>query len=142
MADTDSATIDFNTIDRIANHVLRFVCIDTDHFVIDTLLRKPWITEWSLLTKDTLLSILDSEEDKMWRVFPNPVADKLGTVYKGSCQRIYAEIIATDGRIMKSTFSQVNSFDINIVLLQPGVYFIQLDAGNQRYLSKIVKLDR
>lgn len=72
----DSFTIDFSLLNHSSNHVLKFVCTDMDTHIIDTTLRRPWITQWNLLTQDSTVGIPVLDE-KNFSISPNPAKSEV-----------------------------------------------------------------
>ena len=68
----DSLTLNFSQLSNSVNHVLKFVCTDIDGHIIDTMLRRPWITSWNLLTKDTTVGLAAISPSEIFSITPNP----------------------------------------------------------------------
>ncbi|MES2620902.1 MAG: M64 family metallopeptidase [Bacteroidota bacterium] len=136
----DSIEVDFNYIDRSSNHKLRFICTDIDPFILDTSLRRPWVTEWNLLTKDTFLTFLNNEKENGGiSIFPNPAMDRLTIISTVRPSYFSVTIMSPEGKIMLHEFSKSNIIELNISTFSPGIYFIQTTTKNQKNLNKIVK---
>ncbi len=123
-AGVDSLNINFDLLSNSQNHILKFVCTDTDPHIIDTLLRRPWVTEWNLLTKDTTVSVSEISEDAVWSLFPNPASDYLFVTVGSNTKNGSLDIIASDGKVLLRDFPvREKTFSIPVSALAPGVYW-------------------
>ncbi|WP_171025475.1 T9SS type A sorting domain-containing protein [Hymenobacter jeollabukensis] len=78
------------------------------------------------------------------QVFPNPVADQLTVLPQAnSCLPFAIRISDALGRVLLTrTRQQVDALTIDLGLLHPGVYWLQLEAEGQREVRRLVKLAR
>lgn len=83
----------------------------------------------------TLLSFVGLNElvEINVNVFPKPASDKLHV--KTQFQQCRYKIISATGSLIKSGSNQEHEFEIDISLLQKGIYTIEID-GNNGYLIK------
>jgi predicted outer membrane repeat protein len=81
-----------------------------------------------------------------FEVYPNPVKDFFFVKFSSRPQTTYLfEMYNTCGNIVKSVSGKTSSSEnyqlkINTANLQPGLYFIRMQAGNQMATKKVVKL--
>ena len=81
-----------------------------------------------------------------FEVYPNPVKDFFFVEFSSRPQTAYLfEMYNTCGNMVKSVSGKTSSSEnyqlkINTANLQPGLYFIRLQAGNQMATKKVVKL--
>jgi hypothetical protein len=81
------------------------------------------------------------------QVYPNPVQDKELNidVQVNLAQPIGASLYSLDGKlVLIQDFKEIhfgsNQLKLNIAGQNPGIYFLKLDAGNARYVHKLVIL--
>lgn len=118
----DSFVIDFSLLNHTSNHVLKFVCTDTDTHIIDTTLRRPWITQWNLLTQDSTVGIFLLDEKSLF-ISPNP-AKNVVTIQSSllintiSISNLLGQVLLKD--------ESVNAYSVhpNISSFPKGVYMV------------------
>ena len=81
-----------------------------------------------------------------FEIYPNPVKEQLIINYELENESlIIVELFNTTGTLVQSIAQQTNSagkhqIELNTANLQPGLYFIRMQAGNQMATKKVVKL--
>ena len=135
----DSVNINFSSISVTANHTLRFVCTDVDPVILDTTLRRPWITTWQLATDSVATGIATINQNE-FHLFPNPVTSQLNGTIQQLLPNTFIEILTPDGRIaMNSIPVTQNSFSIPVASLPQGIYFVVVQNENRKIVRMIVK---
>ena len=74
-------------------------------------------------------------------IYPNPAKDKLTVGFVKPADNVILQIIAADGKIVKTEkagFVQRN-YEISIDKLTPGSYILHITTGNEKYTIKFVK---
>lgn len=79
-------------------------------------------------------------EDSVFKVYPNPVKNKLTIEGLQHANTTYYEVYDLTGKVIvsKTPLSNTTS-QIDLNRLKSGVYFLNLYSDNQRYVHKIVK---
>lgn len=124
----DSFSVNFSLLNHSANHVLKFVCTDVDAHIIDTTLRRPWITQWNLLTQDSTVgfSVLD---ENSFSISPNPAKNEV-TVQSSLLIKTIS-ICNVLGQVVFKNES-VNDYSIrtNIASFPEGIYMVTALTNN------------
>lgn len=135
-----SLNIDFATIDNSKNHILKFVCTDTDSHIIDTTLRRPWVTQWTLLTSGLPVNAENYNAEVAPVLYPNPASNSV-TVrlpgYNGKPIQLY--ITDINGRLIKELTLNTTETTIDIAELKTGVYLINARNNSISCVSRLLK---
>jgi len=135
---TLSHTIDFAAIDKSGNHTLRFVCTDTDPHIIDTTLRRPWVAEWELLTYDSTVAVAALAEESL-RLFPNPAHESVTVQLGRSWPALSVSLRTPAGQVCRQAdVAFTGTFPLSVAGLPRGIYFLQIQTGQQILTRKLV----
>jgi hypothetical protein len=136
----DTLLIHFDLMDHYNNHLLRFECTDTDAHIVDTTLRRPWITAWNLLTRDTALAVNETGEEITFSVFPNPANSKLTVALGMQNCNCTAQILSADGKMVLTDTPLVKKeTDLDISKFANGVYMLEISANHHKKLLRFLK---
>ncbi len=123
---TDSFSVDFSLLNHGTNHTLKFVCTDVDPHIIDTNLRRPWITHWNLLTQDSTVGVTTSENE-VFEISLNPAKTEIFVQSVFALQTI--SIVNILGQIVyKKEVGLALSQKIDISFLSKGLYIFTTDS--------------
>jgi Secretion system C-terminal sorting domain len=101
------------------------------------------MTDFYNLKIATTLSINQNKINKKYKLFPNPVADKLFLTFESSLNATKVEIYGLDGRQLVSQAVKPNQEvqEINVQEFPKGFYFLKIKDKNDKLLDsgKILK---
>ncbi len=80
---------------------------------------------------------VDNFEISSFVMFPNPAKKQLNISGKTMLETV--TILDVNGRVLKTIHNSTNNIQINITDLSSGVYFVQIDSGQQKEVKKFVK---
>ena len=109
---------------------------DGSYYVIVTL--EGCSSEPSNIIEIISTSIELFEDEKAFKVYPNPVTNDLTIEIKGNYVRLNYELINANGQILMNG-SLVDKTTIKTSSLVPGVYLIKLENGKSFEFKKIIK---
>lgn len=83
----------------------------------------------------------NKNQNNFFRIYPNPVSDKLNIIFDKSYTNTNIEIQNSVGQTVKS-INAVNSYNTLIDLsdFERGLYFIRISNGNNLVVKKVIKL--
>ena len=87
------------------------------------------------------ITVVFDKKGKDITIYPNPAKDKLTVGFVKPADNVILQIIAADGKIVKTEkagFVQRN-YEISIDKLTPGSYILHITTGNEKYTIKFVK---
>lgn len=87
--------------------------------------------------KDLATTVSKNLKESTFKVFPNPVNDKLQISADEIV--IQLELFSTDGKIIKALNPNSNNFSVELNDLRSGLYFLRLKTPHQLITEKIVK---
>jgi hypothetical protein len=132
---TKELNVDFDALSKASDHELKFTATDTDPFIYDTTLRRPWTLAWNILTRDTTVGLSDLENFSPITIFPNPAKEQ---VTIGNLQDII-EIIILDLHskvLLKEIIPSNTNKQISTTSWAKGIYIIQLKSKTGRVTHK------
>lgn len=130
----DSFTMDFSLLTHSINHVLKFICTDADPHIIDTTLRRPWITQWNLLTIDTTLGLAQMQEND-FKLFPNPANNEV-TIQSTSPLKTVVILDLLGHELVRKQISSTISEKIDISFLHKGLYILNAATNNEKVINR------
>lgn len=134
----DSFTLNFSQVSNSSNHVLKFVCTDVDIHIIDTTLRRPWVTSWNLLTKDTVVGISPINMIETFSITPNPAKNEV-TI---QCSSLIKSVSVTDmlgSPVFRGENVNTPLLNPDISMLPKGVYIVTaVTIGGKGFTRKLV----
>lgn len=103
------------------------------------------ISEWTThpndytvdLGTDSVLNVVDSANENQWIIYPNPAQDELYLKGDHLEKIVSAKIYDASGRLMLSENSPFkNKKYLNISKLNVGVYYLQIEGKNLKFIKK------
>mgnify|MGYP003472411302 FL=1 len=91
--------------------------------------------ELEIKRKDSVIVIPPANNGDSILVYPNPAKNELNIIINNTVN-FEIRIISTDG---KTILRKVNSNKIYISELPSGIYFLQIQQGDKKYVTKFVK---
>lgn len=132
---TNELALNFDTLSKTNNHELVYTCTDTDPFIYDTTLRRPWTLSWSILTKDTTVSAPTLEEEFSVLVFPNPASHQVSI----RALRHTAEIRITNlqgSTLHKEIIQEKSTTQVSTSNWAKGVYILAIKSNKGSTIYK------
>lgn len=106
------------------------------------LLKNIWrvvVMEYALAIKSDP-SVIDSKNEKMIRIYPNPFEEILKINIPQNNSDLKVEIVDMFGHIrMTRLYSNQKELEINTTNLNKGFYILRVTTGNEIYNSRIIK---
>jgi len=133
---TDSVNINFDEVSVLRNHALKFVCTDTDPAIIDTTLRRPWISTWAILIVPP-----DTDRPMANLHMPEPPWDILSIHGDTNYIRIPAWKVQPAGTTGGNAVNQLSVFPnpvsgrLNVVFNNTGMAFFQVMTPEGRLVG-------
>src|SRR5690554_6828114 len=116
---TDTLNLPFTVLPQRAYFSLDDVCVSTDSIYTNT---------WVGITESTI-------QENNISIYPNPVTNYLKIVSDITIDNL--TFYDNSGRKIKNIKSQnMNSFEININDMNPGIYFLQIEFKNTTTFEK------
>jgi phosphatidylserine/phosphatidylglycerophosphate/cardiolipin synthase-like enzyme len=73
-------------------------------------------------------------------VFPNPFADEINIRFENAGETLSVRVMDQLGRLVfENTANQTNEMKLNLSVLTPGIYYMSVVSGNNKYSRKLIK---
>jgi hypothetical protein len=89
-------------------------------------------------TKATFVALAEQTSEINFNVYPNPTPDFINIRLSNNEQQAEAVILDISGKIVYANSLTQLETELDVNFLQPGIYFLELTAGKQKTVKKIV----
>ena len=119
----------------VDNNIISTINADTVGIVETVISLSSGIHKVEIKRKDSVIVIPPANNGDSILVYPNPAKNELNIIINNTVS-FEIRIISTDGKII---LRKVNSNKIYISELPSGIYFLQIQQGANKYVTKFVK---
>lgn len=119
----------------VDNNLVSTINADTVGVVETGIFLSAGIHKVEIKRKDSVVIIQPANNADSVLLYPNPVKNELNIIVSNNAY-FDIRIISTDGKTILRT---INSNKINVSELPAGLYFIQIQQGSKKYLTRFIK---